>query len=212
MARKCISTTLPANLLAAARLVAPRNEVRYYLNGAQIEVVQGQGTIVATDGHMLFAGRFFADPDTTDFSVIVPRDVLPGTTLRELRRHNKTIPYLFELRGEKARVCTLWRGDTGTAAREIEARYPDWRAVFPKEATGDEVAYFNPLYMAMLERISRVMGMQYPPPLLQNGRKGGIAFFDGGDALMMVMPLRVDAKPTKVPAWAVKPQEVKHAA
>ena len=48
-----IKVTIPANYLLALQHLAPKKEVRYYLNGVAIIAKSGKISLVATDGHVM---------------------------------------------------------------------------------------------------------------------------------------------------------------
>ncbi|MBA0227379.1 hypothetical protein D7U89_18095 [Stenotrophomonas maltophilia] len=63
---------IPSALIAAALHVAPKNDVRFYLNGVLIESHADGAIIVATDGHRMLVVRTSLPWDIG--KIIVPRN------------------------------------------------------------------------------------------------------------------------------------------
>ncbi|HDX0947953.1 TPA: hypothetical protein RNT26_000596 [Stenotrophomonas maltophilia] len=76
---------IPSALIAAALHVAPKNDVRFYLNGVLIESHADGAIIVATDGHRMLVVRTSLPWDIG--KIIVPRDPLGGWLSRNGINH-----------------------------------------------------------------------------------------------------------------------------
>jgi len=131
------SIKIPTKILAAAVSMAPKKDVRYYLNTVLIELVKdGTTFVVSTDGSALFAARLPRDHIESIESIghsrtlMIPRDVAEAAA--------KT----------RAGCVTLRIADTGTEHSlttgavehkftQEDGRFPDWRRVIPAtEPTG----------------------------------------------------------------------------
>ncbi|HHA2827114.1 MULTISPECIES: hypothetical protein [Stenotrophomonas maltophilia group] len=113
---------IPSALIAAALHVAPKNDVRFYLNGVLIESHADGAIIVATDGHRMLVVRTSLPWDLG--KIIVPRDAC------ELIAKMKG-DVDFSAVGDAKR----FKADRGCQAIEfaaIDGTYPDWRAVVSK--------------------------------------------------------------------------------
>lgn len=70
-----INVTIPANHLLALQHLAPKKEVRYYLNGVAIIAKAGKISLVATDGKLMGC-LSKTDWDGKDFSCILGNETL----------------------------------------------------------------------------------------------------------------------------------------
>lgn len=80
--------TIPCHVLHAASLFAAREDMRYYLNGVCVEIVDERTyDVVATNGHILFVSRQSIRKDKPDIHPSVPRQFILGrATLRPLAK------------------------------------------------------------------------------------------------------------------------------
>jgi hypothetical protein len=159
--------TLHPIAAAAASLIQGKKDVRDYLNGIHIEPRKAGGVIVVgTDGQRLLA---IADKEGTleGKSIIVRLDPQTVTKCKQAKAGN-----VLELRDDgTAHIPALGHIAAYTV---IDGKYPDWRAVMPKEA-GDVQAgpapAFNPLYLADLCAVGK---------LLANGRTPAVRLHTRG--------------------------------
>jgi hypothetical protein len=190
---------IPARLLQAALLVAARDDFRFYLNGVRVEVKGSAGRLIATDGHCLFAAQFEVAGGAGDIAITIPVDLLDMIPLGKRSGRILSVPFVID--GDRITTTGL-RVDLSSKA--VEGKFPDWRAIVPKDVTG-ETAHYAPRMFALAARIGARLGYTFPV-LRQNGNAPGIASY-GDEAMFLAMPLRLDDA-TKVPAWA---QAVPHA-
>lgn len=99
-----------------------KDDVRYFLNGANLEIKDGTATIVGTNGHKLAAWSSSLDAD--DVSVILSRECIDHLsrikpTGEEVKVTITAVDSVFEF------------GDRIYAARMIDGKFPDWRRVVP---------------------------------------------------------------------------------
>lgn len=188
-----ITLTVQSNQLAAAQISAAVKDHRYYLNGILIESSQdgSQAVIVATDNHRMLvqdidgAGVPFAP-------VIIPRDLVKAVAAKT---RPGPVTITFPATRESAdvmRQVTLCRGVTSVTGAELEARYPDWRRVVPKEPSGQAVQ-FNVDYLADFGKVAALICPKKSALLHvhYNGESAALINFPGVDnALGVLMPLR----------------------
>jgi DNA polymerase-3 subunit beta len=139
--------SLKKSTLEAALLCAAVNDVRYYLKGAQIEILNDSGIwqviTTATDGHVLF-NKIDYLTDTEPFNK-VPESavnfVIP----------NDAIKAAIKNADKKARFLTLEYSNNkyileNVIFTPIDGKYPDYRRVIPLTLDGN-IQQFNYEYL-----------------------------------------------------------------
>ena len=193
---------IETRLLKAALQVAPKADVRYYLNAVQLEVREQHITAVATDGHILFAGRINRpDVDSngpvpeTSCNVLIPREAVDAA-----------------LKGYKGDTIELECNATNgqhrlgqTLFNEVDGKFPNWRKVIPedKEITG-KPAQYDPRILMQSHKALAAWSEKTPanfagPHLHMAGEKAAIAqckLDEYKDAFCVVMPRRSEHTPS----------------
>jgi len=185
-----------------AKYIAPEDDIRYYLNGVLVEFdAEGIGYLVATNGHMLAVFRIEAGVENPPFpkslSFIMPREMALLFDASMFRAAD--ISYDDEAKTIRAKLL-----DYTIEFKAIEGKYPDWRKVISKVASGVPAQY-QPRYLNKFSKLSGLIGDPGIILIGYNGDKGGlIAFPDHPDFIGYIMPwaypfVRV------APTWATLP-------
>lgn len=161
-----------AALLRRVDYAMPRDQEggRNYLNGVHIHQEATQLRCVATDGHRLALGHMPL-PDGAD---ALPAMTLPRKAVGELTKllelavkEDKTEAQLAF--SERALACEL--ADSVFTARLLEARYPDYKSVVPKE-DGQTLVVAAEDFYRVVERVALVSEDKAPiVSLSAEGRK-----------------------------------------
>ena len=176
-------------LKAASRCMA-KSDIRYFLSGVYVEYgplpigggeAGGTVIVVATTGHVLFAGKTPAawiDGDGKEsFSVIVPDSAVK-----------------LAVKGKGANVELELMPDgrfaiEGQVFTPIGAKYPDFSRVIPSTVSGEK-GYFNPEYLALGQDALRdVFGKGAFPTLEHNGTSVAAMHCGTDDCVFAVMPM-----------------------
>lgn len=140
-----IITTIPTAALKACLRVAAKEDVRYYLNGVCYE--PREGTLIATDGHILFAVRFTTETRPGQ-PVIFPRGLVEKA-LKLARQHK-----VSELRVDYAEgignSVNFAAGNESVTGNLIDGNFPDWRRVVP-QTPSHNLAQYNPALLCQLQ-------------------------------------------------------------
>ena len=183
--------TLQTNLIRAVIHCAAKKDVRYYLQGALLEVcTNGDVHLVSTDGHCLFAGliaapnvRWVGQPQSGPWQMTIPLE-----TLKVAGKSKKPTVDLCALPDGR---YTL--GDV--LFTPVDGRFPDWRRVSMK-VQGAELspAQYDPDLLAKcsaaLKEWFNPKGRVYAAHLSQHGTDSGIMTGDDYTAYCLVMPWR----------------------
>ena len=211
--------TIDHAILKALLIVAPKQDIRYYLKGVLVDVRAQDVTLVATNGHVLLSVPYLdnIEGDRLIGQWIIPREaleavkpckagrsslpiaveILPGAQTPDPERPGVTI---------KAPDTITITGATATITKPIDGRYPDWRRVMPGSASL-EVAQFDLALVATVGDVHALLSgsTKIKPVVHHNGRGGALVSGIGRDALGVIMPLRVDADDMQhpgLPSWA----------
>jgi DNA polymerase III sliding clamp (beta) subunit (PCNA family) len=183
---------LKKNVLKAALISAPKNDVRYYLNAVFLRVAEsGKVYIASTDGHRLFLANVPANwtgEAQPAFDLIIPR---------------ATVDSAVKAGGDSITLSAMPDGRY-TLGDEVFARvdgiYPNINAVIPSSTSG-ELAQFNPDYLADAQKaLCLVTGRKNSVPFLLHHNGQSAAYMSCGDALVVIMPHRTD-KCDKFPSF-----------
>jgi len=184
-------------LQALAKHIAPKSDIRYYLNGVMLEVTPTARFYVATDGHKLAAIREDRQEGDVDGQYILPRDVILGVKIQKAGRN--PVEYAdLDVSGAKPKLDYC---GTGTVFAFIDGKFPDWRRVVPVKTTG-ETAQFNPDYLVALRDCAAAtvgLGKYHGLYIAHNGGGASLVQCASGDFIGVIMPLRMSADDAHVP-------------
>jgi hypothetical protein len=185
-------------LQSLAKHIAPKSDIRYYLNGVLLEVTAAGRFYAATDGHKLVVIREARQETDTDGQWILPRDVILGIKIQKAGR-NPVEHAELEIDGAKAKLdyCS-----TGTVFAFVDGKFPDWRRVIPTAPTG-EIAQYNPDYLVAVRDCAAATvgtGKYSGLYLAHNGTGAGLYQSHSPDFIGIVMPLRADTADAYIPA------------
>lgn len=146
--------TVNLRVINALAKIAPKKDIRYYLQSVCVEAAPDAIYYVATNGHMLTVVReeyqeCDSAPDKAT-QYLIPREIAakvkPGK--HGLDHGVLSIAPKTTIGGDPAPAeFTLRNGETigGTL---VDGTFPDWRRVVPRELSG-ATAQFNPDYHAL---------------------------------------------------------------
>ena len=211
--------TIDHAILKALLLVAPKQEIRYYIKGVLVDVRAQDVTLVSTNGTMLLAVPHLDDVegDRLIGQWIMPREALEA--VKPCKAGRSSLPIAVEiLPGAQtpdperpgvtigAPDTITITGATATITKPIDGRYPDWRRVMPGSASL-EVAQFDPALVATFGDVHSLLSgsTKIKPVVHHNGSGGALVSGLGRYALGVIMPLRVDTDDMVhpgLPSWA----------
>ena len=189
-----IDTELNVNTLKASLLIAPKNDVRYCLNGVLLDFRALSLNIVATTGHLLSAYSCLNDTGISELKIIVPTNTLK-TALSLVAKKKESIALVI-----KDGVYRL--GDM--VFEPAPADYPNYSRVIP--TVQDIEPTINSIDPALLVLAEKALNIHYgnsPNAKGENtvtyrGNQESVMVHRGDDqAVVVVMPRRVSDKPYK---------------
>lgn len=146
-----MKTRLLVKNLRACLEVAPKNEVRYYLNGVHLDYCNDLEMVyVATCGSVLIAirapspGWELSEGETAPASLIIPRQVLADT----LKGYKRNFIQLETVQDGRYML------DEQTIFTPIDAKFPDCERVIPAAVSGEAGNYDPDLYARSFKAVS----------------------------------------------------------
>ena len=115
--------------LAGHLLIAPKSDVRFYLNGVYLDPVRG--AFVSTDGSCMFLTQFPDLKRDGASPVIIPRDALAGA-LKLCPKKAETLEMDVEAISGAVRLTFRPDAVSSTSCSAIDGRYPDYMRVIPQ--------------------------------------------------------------------------------
>ena len=217
--------TIQHSTIKALLTIAADKDVRYYLLGICVDVRAATDarladvTLVATDGHIMLAHPVpLADVDGVIESgqYIIPRDALEavapmkaGRTALPIKLTIRTPAPTMDAEGQTvvARPEVEITGATTLRTTPIDGRYPDWRRVLPRTASGVPAPFDGRL----IARIAKAYDYMNDKPKyfqlsIHHNGPDGPSLITGwkGDGLGVIMPMRdPDTFPETLPAWSL---------
>jgi len=159
---------------------------RYYLRGVALQVSEGQGRIVATDGHRMMI-HCFETHYSGQVDIIIPIEAIKRAFTGWKKAWERI---LIEGRDRDWKI-----GDV--AFQPIDGTFPDWTRVFPKmdDGSAGQLAHFNHSYIGDLAKIGKLVGIQ--PTINHFGNNPAvITFGERDDVFGILMPRREEARST----------------
>lgn len=132
--------------LAAAVLIAPTKDVRYYLNGVQVKVSDfGEVRVRATNGHIAFE-------DVAGTGAANPCEFIVPFAVAKLIAKSKAKTVSFAVGADGAYICE------GQIFKPIEGVFPDIDRVMPKREKGFEqvVSYYDADLLSLSQKAMRI--------------------------------------------------------
>lgn len=159
------------SLLDGVAFAMARGDVRYYLNGALLEVGVHELTAVASDGHRMAmcSGSCLTEQEW--------KGILPALAVRELIRLAKNAGEVEIGFGEKAMAVTF--GNIVFSSRLIEGQYPDWRR-FMESRISSTVEIDRVPLIAALQRLSLIEEYEQLNPVRLNATGQSLQLGSGG--------------------------------
>ena len=160
---------------------AAKKDIRYYLQGVQIEQGETGTYAVATNGHFLAVARI-------DTQAQAPASMIVGSDhLAAAIKGNKLDFITLDV--VAAYKVTIKTGASEVTVQTLDGRYPDWRRVIRAPQSGEQ-AYFDPDYSATVQKAAREYhGNKSLYHVAQNGNSVGHCAIDD-DLQVFVMPVR----------------------
>nr|WP_313036538.1 DNA polymerase III subunit beta [Achromobacter ruhlandii] len=197
--RRRIMTTRAA--LKAALRIAAKQDIRYYLNGINVEADATSTRLIATDGHrMLILHRDADNCLDGPVSFIIPREIARQVAAGT----GKGLAHVaIDLCPEGSGTWSIPLLHLGTSTRltfnEVPGKFPNWRGIVPKTVSG-EAAQLSPAYLADMSAAAADLGSRFTN-VAHNGQGPALIRPESQIAeqfIGLVMPMQHK----KAPAWA----------
>ena len=207
-----IKLTVRAEIIAALKLFAADKDVRFYLNGINLEIGRKETRLVATDGVML--GCFRVESEQPDVDAPLTNIIIPNDLLKPIKAKGMVEILIGPLETKKdakgeevpvssARPVTLTYADVSMSSKTLDGIFPDWRRAIPSKVSG-EAAQFDPAYVGLLAKVAAALyGKSKYVGIGFNGDDAALLDFGDENFVGVLMPLRPDAvtAPRTPPDW-----------
>ena len=180
--------TVSINALKGLDLLAGKQDIRYYLNGVNIEFSESCTRLVATNGHILGIENLTQNlVNTGAGSLIIPSDIIkalkPVSKNADIVQIKQTDAGHWEIDNYGVKI-------TFTA---LEGKFPDYARVVSGAKTSGQASQYNPDYLATFLKAAKLLtGAKTPQiEIMQNGQSSalinivGLASFIG-----VIMPTK----------------------
>lgn len=207
-----IKLTVRAEIIAALKLFAADKDVRFYLNGINLEIGRKETRLVAADGVML--GCFRVESEQPDVDAPLTNIIIPNDLLKPIKAKGMVEILIGPLETKKdakgeevpvssARPVTLTYADVSMSSKTLDGIFPDWRRAIPSKVSG-EAAQFDPAYVGLLAKVAAALyGKSKYVGIGFNGDDAALLDFGDENFVGVLMPLRpnVVTAPRTPPDW-----------
>ena len=210
-----IKLIVRAEIIAVLKLFASDKDVRYYLNGINLEIGATESRLVATDGSML--GCFRVESEQPEVDAPLTDIIIPNDLLKAIKPSGMVEITIGELetkdngKGEKvpvsnARPVTLTYAGLSMSGKTMDGKFPDFRRVIPAKVSG-QPAQFDPRFTSTLAKAWSILHGGKGPHCVGlgfNGNDGALITLADENFVGVIMPLRphVVTVPKTPPCWA----------
>ena len=175
--------TLKTSALFAALECSAKKDIRYYLQGINIQITKPfTGMVYGTDGHILFAGQL-----AYDGAVDVPLNlIIPTDAVKRLDKKLELTELEFD--GQNYMLG-------GARFVPVDGRYPDIARVIPdiKSSTEQTAGSFNPdLLVRARNALALYLGENAKRTynFIQRGNDSAVMHAGTNECLVVIMPMR----------------------
>jgi DNA polymerase-3 subunit beta len=203
------------SIIKALLLTSAKGDIRYYLNAICLDVSQGKATLVATQGHTLLAVPIEGE-DLIDGEYIIDRSVFESVNPKKAGKIEFPLELLVtreqdRIEGDrtiKGEITITLTGVTSATSRLVDAKYPDWRRVIPRNQS-KVPAQYKPEYVSIFGKIASLLSGKKDnyPTIHHNGQSGSLVSNLGQGAIGVIMPLRQDDDFPYLADWTLHPQK-----
>jgi hypothetical protein len=175
--------TFKTSSLFAALECAAKKDIRYYLQGINIQIKKiGVGMVYGTDGHILFAGQLpYVGDYVAELNLIIPTDAV--------KRLDKKLEFTeLEFDGQNYLLG-------GARFAPVDGRYPDIGRVIPQidHNTEQSPGTYNPdLLVRGRAALSLYLGVKPKDAFnfIQRGSDSAVMHAGTNECLVVIMPMR----------------------
>jgi hypothetical protein len=211
--------TIDLRAIKACAIAASNEETRYYLNGVRVEHTPAGPVFVATDNARLIAARHNWRGDTGAPKAFAPF-IVPLSLIKRIkvgaRGSNDATVTLATVVNNVLQISIAHNGVTYTEGG-INATYPNWRAVVPRDDASGELAHYDFKLLATFAEATKALHGRgdFRPFVAHNGPNNPamVDLLAGSgapiEAFGVIMPIRDrrNAPLTRAPAWTAPAAE-----
>jgi DNA polymerase III subunit beta len=150
--------TVSINALKGLDLLAGKSDIRYYLNGVNVEFSESCTRLVATNGHILGIENLTQNlVNTGAGSLIIPSDIIKA--LKPVSK-NADIVQIKQIPNPYGSSAKYWEIDNygvKTTFAGIEGKFPDYARVVSGAKTSGQAAQYNPDYLATFLKAAKLL-------------------------------------------------------
>lgn len=207
-----IKLTVRAEIIAALKLFAADKDIRFYLNGINLEIGATESLLVATNGYSLGCFRIESEqPEVTTplGNIIIPNDLLKPIKAKGMVEITiGPLETKKDAKGEEvpvssARPVTLTYAGVSMSGKTLDGTFPDFRRVIPSKVSG-KAAQFDPAYVGQLAKVAAALyGKSKHVGIGFNGNAAALLDFGNENFVGVLMPLHPTAVtvPQTPPGW-----------
>ena len=180
--------TVSINALKGLDLLAGKSDIRYYLNGVNVEFSESCTRLVATNGHILGIENLTQNlVNTGAGSLIIPSDII-----KALKPVSKNAD-IVQIKQIDATHYEIDNYGVKTTFAGIEGKFPDYARVVSGAKTSGQAAQYNPDYLATFLKAAKLLTGAKTPEIevMQNGHSAALINIVGLDCFIgVIMPTK----------------------
>jgi DNA polymerase-3 subunit beta len=186
--------TISINALKGLDLLAAKGDIRYYLNGVNIEFSESCTRLVATNGHILGIENLTQNLlNTGAGSLIIPSDIIKALKPVSKNADSVQIKQIPNPYGSSAKYWEIDNYGVKTTFAGIEGTFPDYARVVSGAMTNGAAAQYNADYLATFLKAAKLLtGAKNPDiEIMQNGHSAALINITGlASFIGVIMPTK----------------------
>ncbi len=176
-----MNITLNVQLLKASLECAGKKDIRNYLNGVFIDLINEDELVYCgTDGHILFAAKAkleITSGNPAGTSLIIPRTVIEAA--------------LKGVKSQTVELASIHEGSyrlNQTIFYPVDGKFPDYQRVIPQSVSGEKAVFMPELLVRGSKAINLAVGGR--GDLQHNGSSAAVMTSSSESVIVVVMPMR----------------------
>ena len=186
--------TISINALKGLDLLAAKGDIRYYLNGVNVEFSESCTRLVATNGHILGIENLTQNlVNTGAGSLIIPSDVI--TALPKSGSYDPELTFIKCDGNATGWTITGLPNSGQVVFQQVDGKFPDYQRVCSFKTDGLAASY-NPEYLMQFLKVQHLLGgsKKCIPNVYQSGKSSALVTLAGVDNFYgVIMPMKSDA-------------------
>lgn len=201
-----IRTEMFLNKLKASLVFSAKKNIRYCLEGVQLEVMKDKVLLVSTDGYRLCVIKHDVDNEIDEtVSVILSKGLIESVVNSKDFDKDLPVEITFDLQ-RKPTIVEMSQGNkVKFEAESLDGKYPVWRDIIPKgESLPTKLISAKVEYIGDLGKVNKILNRSKYAGLsigMSDKEQGSLICNVDDECFCLIMSMRSDVNQVTAPIW-----------